>query len=109
MAEIANIVAQLGNDAGELNTLVQPTPLFHRDYRLTLLMRAFAPLHSEAISETDAARSHYPPMFLTVSGSYGVPFGSRSNFGGLGSVVPVMNITLFADPGFCRTKTRPAA
>jgi hypothetical protein len=65
LAEIANIVARLGNDAGELNTLVQPTPLFHRDYRLRLLMRAFAPLYSEAISETDAARSHFPPMFLT--------------------------------------------
>ncbi len=65
LGDIANIVARLGNDAGELNTLVNPTPLFHRDYRLRLLMRAFAPLYSEAISEKDAARSHYPPMFLT--------------------------------------------
>lgn len=65
LTETANIVARLGNDAGELNTIVHPTPLFHRDHRLRLIMRAFAPLYSEAISETDAARSHYPPMFLT--------------------------------------------
>ncbi|MEJ7015883.1 hypothetical protein [Sinorhizobium meliloti] len=65
LAEITNIVARLGNDDGELNTLVHPTPLFHRDHRLRLLMRAFAPLFSESISEIDAARSHFPPMFLT--------------------------------------------
>lgn len=65
LEELTSVIARLGNDDAELATLVYPTPLFHRDFRLRLLQRAFAPLYSEAVSETEAARSTYPPILLT--------------------------------------------
>lgn len=65
LEELTSVVARLGNDDAELATVVYPTPLFHRDVRLRLLQRAFAPLYSEAVSETEAARSTYPPVLLT--------------------------------------------
>lgn len=64
LEHLAIVVARLGNVPAELGTFVHPTPLFQRDHRLRLLLRAFAPLHSEALSEEEAARSHYPPVFL---------------------------------------------
>lgn len=48
----------------ELATPIYPSPLFQRDYKLRLLLRVFAPPSAEVISETEAAQSHYPPMFL---------------------------------------------
>jgi hypothetical protein len=56
---LANFVSDL-----ELSTQIYPGPLFQRDYRLRLLMRAFAPSTSEAIAETESARSSYPPLIL---------------------------------------------
>ncbi|MBB3746990.1 hypothetical protein FHX10_006543 [Rhizobium sp. BK591] len=65
LEDLTSIIARFGNDSTELNTLVYPTPLFHRDHRLRLLLRAFSPLMSEAIAESEALRSRYPPIFLT--------------------------------------------
>ncbi len=65
LEDLTSIIARLGNDSSELNTLVYPTPLFHRDHRLRLLLRAFSPLMSEAIAESEALRSRYPPILLT--------------------------------------------
>ncbi|MER9304371.1 hypothetical protein [Mesorhizobium sp. M0496] len=48
----------------ELGTRIHPSPLFQRDHRVRSLLRAFAPTPSEAISEVESARSHYPPLFL---------------------------------------------
>lgn len=48
----------------ELGTPIHPSSLLQRDHRLRLLLRAFAPATSEAISEDESARSHYPPLFL---------------------------------------------
>ncbi len=65
LEDLSSIIARFGNDSSELNTLVYPTPLFHRDHRLRLLLRAFSPLMSEAIAESEALRSRYPPILLT--------------------------------------------
>lgn len=65
LEDLTSIIARFGNDSSELNTLVHPTPLFHRDHRLRLLLRAFSPLMSEAIAESEAVRSRYPPILLT--------------------------------------------
>lgn len=65
LEELTSTVARLGNEDAELTTLVYPTPLFHRDHRLRLLSRAFSPLASESISESEAVRSRYPPIHLT--------------------------------------------
>ncbi len=62
--DLTSVIARFGNDSSELNTLVYPTPLFHRDHRLRLLLRAFSPLMSEAIAESEALRSRYPPILL---------------------------------------------
>lgn len=48
----------------ELGTQIYPSPLFQRDHRLRLLLRVFAPSASEAISESESARSSYPPLVL---------------------------------------------
>jgi hypothetical protein len=48
----------------ELGTPIYHSPLMQRDHRLRILLRAFAPAASEAISETESALSHYPPLFL---------------------------------------------
>lgn len=48
----------------ELSTPIYPSPLMQRDHRLRILLRVFAPAASEAISETESALSHYPPLFL---------------------------------------------
>jgi len=51
-------------DEAELGGVMQLSPLFQRDYRLRLLLRAFAPNSSETISEIEALRSSYPPISL---------------------------------------------
>jgi hypothetical protein len=48
----------------ELATPIYPSPLFQRDHRLRRLLRVFAPPSAQALSETQSAQSHYPPMFL---------------------------------------------
>lgn len=48
----------------ELITPIYPSPLFQRDYRLRALLRVFAPPLAQALSDVEAARSHYPPMYL---------------------------------------------
>ncbi|MDT0506930.1 hypothetical protein [Novosphingobium sp. MMS21-SN21R] len=48
----------------ELGTQIYPSPLLQRDYRLRLLLRAFAPNAFEAIAESESARSSYPPLVL---------------------------------------------
>ncbi len=63
LSRLTNVLARLCNHE-ELATLVYPSPLSQRDYRLRILLRAFAPLFSEALSEIEASRSHYPPVFL---------------------------------------------
>lgn len=63
MTETARAVAGFVHEI-ELPTFIFPSPIFQRDYRLRLLLRVFAPLPSEAISEVEAARSHYPPVNL---------------------------------------------
>ncbi|SFP80014.1 hypothetical protein [Sphingomonas rubra] len=50
--------------AEELSVQVHPGPLLQRDYRLRLLLRAFAASPSDAMTEFESARSHYPPVFL---------------------------------------------
>jgi hypothetical protein len=64
LEDLKSFVACLGNNEGDLGTPIHPSPLFQRDHRLRLLLRAFAPLYSEAISEVEASMSHYPPVFL---------------------------------------------
>jgi hypothetical protein len=51
-------------DGSELSTPIAPSPLFQRDHRLRMLLRAFAPSLSEALSENESTRSHFPPLFL---------------------------------------------
>lgn len=63
LADLKSVLARLGNDL-ELTTFVYPSPLFQRDFRLRQLLRAFAPLYSETLSEVESAKSHYPPVFL---------------------------------------------
>ncbi|WP_421460451.1 hypothetical protein [Agrobacterium tumefaciens] len=63
LSRLTNDLAHLCNNE-ELSTLVYPSPLSQRDYRLRILLRAFAPLYSDALSEMEASRSHYPPVFL---------------------------------------------
>lgn len=48
----------------EIGTPIQLSPLFQRDHRLRLLLRAFAPKPSEAIAESQSVRSSYPPVLL---------------------------------------------
>lgn len=48
----------------ELGTQIYPSPLLQRDHRLRLLLGAFAPSTSEAIAESQSARSSYPPLVL---------------------------------------------
>lgn len=48
----------------ELSTQIYPSPLLQRDYRLRSLLSAFAPSVSEAIAESESARSSYPPLVL---------------------------------------------
>jgi len=64
--ELSRLTKDLANlcNTGELSTLVYPSPLSQRDYRLRILLRAFTPLFSEVLSEMEASRSHYPPVFL---------------------------------------------
>jgi hypothetical protein len=63
LLELRSILARLVSDI-ELGTPVYPSPLFQRDHRLRLLLRVFAPPSSEALSEVESSRSHYPPVFL---------------------------------------------
>ncbi len=58
-ATLAHFVSDL-----ELGTQIYPSPLFQRDHRLRLLLRGFAPSASEAIAESESARSSYPPLIL---------------------------------------------
>ena len=57
------ILSQFVRDL-ELGTQIYPSPLFQRDHRLRLLLRVFAPSASEAIAESESARSSYPPLVL---------------------------------------------
>ena len=63
LGELNGKLARFVSDI-EVTTPIYPSPLFQRDHRLRLLLRAFAPPPSEAISEIESARSHYPPLFL---------------------------------------------
>ncbi len=56
-------LAQYVNDL-EIGVPIQLSPLFQRDHRLRLLLRAFAPNPSEAIAESQSERSSYPPVTL---------------------------------------------
>ncbi len=62
-SEARAILARSVSDL-EFGTQIYPSPLFQRDHRLRLLLRAFAPSASEAISESESARSTYPPLVL---------------------------------------------
>jgi hypothetical protein len=62
-SELRNVCIHLVRDV-ELATPIATGPVFQRDHRLRLLLRAFAPCQSEALSEAYSARSHYPPVFL---------------------------------------------
>jgi len=82
----------------ELGTQIYPSPLFQRDYRLRLLLRAFAPNASEAIAETEAARSSYPPLVLNhLWELWGIVWIARQirslGFDGQCSVEAVENVT----------------
>ena len=57
------ILARFINEQ-ELATQIYPSPLLQRDYRLRLLLKVFAPKTSEAIAESESARSTYPPLIL---------------------------------------------
>jgi hypothetical protein len=50
--------------AEELGAQVHPGPLLQRDHRLRLLLRAFVAPPLDAMTDTESARSHYPPTFL---------------------------------------------
>ncbi|HEY8384212.1 MAG TPA: hypothetical protein VIL09_18885 [Microvirga sp.] len=63
LVELRSMLARLVRDI-ELCTPIYPSPLFQRDHRLRALMSVFAPPSSEALSEVEASRSHYPPVFL---------------------------------------------
>ncbi|SEM44613.1 hypothetical protein SAMN04515666_111173 [Bosea lupini] len=63
LVELRSVLARLVVDI-ELGTSVYPSPLFQRDHRLRLLLRVFAPPTSQALSEIESPRSHYPPVFL---------------------------------------------
>ncbi|HEV7258546.1 MAG TPA: hypothetical protein VGN82_12265 [Bosea sp. (in: a-proteobacteria)] len=63
LAELRSIVARLVIDI-ELGMPVYSSPLFQRDHRLRLLLRVFSPPTSQALSEIESPRSHYPPVFL---------------------------------------------
>ena len=61
--ETRAILARFVSDL-ELGTQIHPSPLFQRDHRLRVLLRVFAPSASEAIAESESARSSYPPLVL---------------------------------------------
>lgn len=63
LTDLSGTLTHLRHDA-ELTTVVYPSPLFQRDYRLRRLLRAFAPRVSESLSEVESSRSHYPPVYL---------------------------------------------
>jgi hypothetical protein len=63
LTDLQSKLAHLVTDA-ELSIPIYPSPLFQRDYRLRCLLRVFAPPSAQALSETQSARSHYPPVFL---------------------------------------------
>ena len=56
-------LSQIVNEV-EIGTPIQLSPLFQRDYRLRLLLRAFASSPSEAIADSQSVRSTYPPVLL---------------------------------------------
>jgi hypothetical protein len=63
ISELQGKLSRLCNEV-ELQTGIYPGPIFQRDHRLRQLLRAFAPRLSESLSETESARSHYPPIYL---------------------------------------------
>lgn len=63
LTDLRSALIRLTDDL-ELTTVIYPGPLFQRDHRLRQLLRAFAPLFSEALSEVESSRSHYPPVYL---------------------------------------------
>jgi hypothetical protein len=63
LADLRGSLARIVNDL-ELMTVVYPSPLLQRDYRLRQLLRAFAPRFSETLSAVESSRSHYPPVLL---------------------------------------------
>lgn len=63
IADLTGALARLSDEL-ELMTVVFPSPVFQRDYRLRQLLRAFAPRISEALSSVESSRSHFPPVFL---------------------------------------------
>lgn len=63
-AKLSSLLARFVDDV-EVGMPIQLSPLFQRDYRLRLLLRAFSPNPSEAIAEIESARSSYPPIILT--------------------------------------------
>lgn len=63
LTRLKSNLAHLVTDA-ELATPIYPSPLFQRDHRLRQLLRVFAPRSAQALSETQSAQSHYPPMIL---------------------------------------------
>lgn len=63
LSEVRTLLAGYIRDT-ELATPIASSPLFQRDYKLRLLLRAFAPPTTETMSEIESARSHYPPLFL---------------------------------------------
>jgi hypothetical protein len=63
ITDLTGALARLSDDL-ELMTVVFPSPVFQRDYRLRQLLRAFAPRISEALSSVESSRSHFPPVFL---------------------------------------------
>lgn len=62
-ADLRDLLAQYVKDF-EIGVPIQLSPLFQRDHRLRLLLRAFAPNQSEAIAESQSVRSSYPPIVL---------------------------------------------
>jgi hypothetical protein len=63
LRHLKGVLTHLGNES-ERATFLDLSPRFQRDYRLRQLLRAFAPLYSEALSDIESSRSHYPPVFL---------------------------------------------
>lgn len=61
--ELSSRVPQYINHL-EIGAPIQLSPLFQRDHRLRLLLRAFAPNRSEAIAENESKLSSYPPVML---------------------------------------------
>lgn len=62
-SDLRDIIAQYVKDF-EIGVPIQLSPLFQRDHRLRLLLRAFSPNQSEAIAESQSVRSSYPPIAL---------------------------------------------